>query len=143
MRGGLSDREFWLGQDRRESLAWFTFAVAYGLLMGALHAPGTTQVASGLGLPAGFVVNPGFWGPLVLLPAIVATYRNDGVLVAYVLVWSPIAAMSVATALWSFNELSIITQIIGSLIVSLVVAGVAVICGSGARRFSDDFGNRT
>jgi hypothetical protein len=105
--------------------------------MGALQAPVTARIAGSNGFPAGFVVNPGFWLPLVMLPAMIATYRNDGVIVGFVLVGSPTIAMFAATTLWPpgmYYNPRLSTQLLRASGFSLISGGLAVVLGSGSRR---------
>jgi uncharacterized protein involved in exopolysaccharide biosynthesis len=72
-----------------------------------------------------------------MIPATIATYWNDGIIVGFAVVGSPTVAIWVVTTLWApglYGTPQLSSQLIIGLILSLVSGSVAVVLGSGSRR---------
>jgi hypothetical protein len=132
----------WFGRFPRRSLGFLVLAIFLFVCLFVLHAPPTASKLSSLGIPTGFGVNFPILLVLMLIPAALNAYANDGILISIVLAASPLFGAFLGIMLFTSppfrpNPTTILQTTLPFMAIAIgLAAGLGCALGIGIRRIS-------
>ncbi|WP_231186741.1 hypothetical protein [Haladaptatus sp. DYF46] len=130
----------WFGRSSYRSLWFLVFAAVLFLCLFALHVPAIAGELASYGIPVGFGVDLVILFALMLIPAALNAYLNDGLLISIALAASPLFGVVLGSMLYTsplsqLNYTTLFHTTLPFMAIAIgLAAGLGFVLGSGARR---------
>lgn len=132
----VSKQNIWFGRSQNQLRYWIALAIVLFGAMFSLHTPAIAEIVAPIGIPTGFRVNIGVFAPLVVVPAALAGYLTEGVLVSYLLAAGLTFGAFLPSALFDTPDFPVrlIPVLQTAFLLTIVVGGVGFLIGVGVRQ---------